>query len=388
MSAKPAFLLLALVTALACRTPAAAQDLITVEREQVLTSFGSVIWKTPRPLPVRHGVGNTVEVGHDGATSLRLHFKVGTAAAASTWAVEILSLNGEDTLWTYTPAAGEDSFWSRDVRGPRVKVRVISTQADSPLQVSVDGAAVTGTQVKPQAIDGPDEREKMENQTSDTLKTAAKAVARIRFIGDDNKQYFCTGFLVSSDLMMTNQHCPQSETEWRNALIDFDYNAAGAIPKVTTFKQFILSNVALDVSIFRLSWTPPGRVPLALEGATLQERRELIVIQHPAGEPKQVSRTGCIAIGVQLRGVTPLKTDFGHGCDTLGGSSGSGVMDISTLKVIGLHHLGFEPTDPCILNPNNPAHKCLVNRAVEMKQIIDFIKTKRPDISAEIGLTP
>jgi hypothetical protein len=250
----------------------------------------------------------------------------------------------------------------------------------------VDGVAITQTQFNPQAIVGKDDREKMANQ-SDDVKQLGKAVARIRFIGDDRRQYFCTGFLVSAGLLMTNQHCPQSESEWRSALIDFDYDAAGVIPKVTTLKQFVMSSEPLDMAIFRLSWTPPGRTPLQLDGTVPKDKDELLLIEHPAGEPKQVSRIDCVTSGIQLGGVTASATDFGHRCDTLGGSSGSGLMNPITNKVIGLHHLGFLPTDPCINNNTTP-DKCLVNRAVLMKLIIAFIKINRPDLSDELGLAP
>ena len=35
------------------------------------------------------------------------------------------------------------------------------------------------------------------------------------------------------------------------------------------------------------------------------------------------------------------RTDFGHFCDTLGGSSGSPILDWSSGLVVGLHHFGF-----------------------------------------------
>ena len=63
------------------------------------------------------------------------------------------------------------------------------------------------------------------------------------------------------------------------------------------------------------------------------------MIEHPAGESKQVSRVDCKVQGVDLIGRSTDKTDFGHTCDTLGGSSGSPVLDPAHLEVVGLHHL-------------------------------------------------
>jgi V8-like Glu-specific endopeptidase len=352
----------------------------------VLSSFGSVISKNPPiSIPVSQGDGNSVEIEQNGATSLRLHFNAMPAATDATWRVEIRS-PGDALLWVYTPVAGESTFWSNEVRGPRVKVRVISTQPQSPQQISVDGLAITKTKVKPRSIVGHDDREKITNQ-SDEVKALGKAVARIRFIGDDGLQYFCSGFLISTSLLMTNQHCPKSESEWRSALIDFDFDTPSANPKVTSFKQFVMSDESLDMAIFRLTFTPPGRSPLRLDGTLPHDNDALLLIEHPAGEPKQVSRIDCVASGIQLSGVTPNHTDFGHRCDTLGGSSGSTVVNPVTRTVVGLHHLGFLPTGPCINTTTTP-DRCLVNRAVIMGQIIAFIKANRPDVSAELGLSP
>src|SRR5882762_8068034 len=114
------------------------QQVITVERSKVLAQLGSVIWKTtPQQIPVKQGVGDSVVVRHDGATAMRLHFKVKTPTTLPTWMIEILN-SDESVLATYTPAAGETSFWTTEVRGPEVKVRVISVQLVGPEQVQVD----------------------------------------------------------------------------------------------------------------------------------------------------------------------------------------------------------------------------------------------------------
>jgi V8-like Glu-specific endopeptidase len=64
-----------------------------------------------------------------------------------------------------------------------------------------------------------------------------------------------------------------------------------------------------------------------------------MVIQHPGGEPKQVSFIACEAIQDPVDGRGP-ETDFTHTCDTAGGSSGAPVFDLQG-RLVGLHHYGF-----------------------------------------------
>jgi V8-like Glu-specific endopeptidase len=58
------------------------------------------------------------------------------------------------------------------------------------------------------------------------------------------------------------------------------------------------------------------------------------------------------------------KTDFGHGCTTSEGSSGSPVID-AHYKVIGLHHLGFDGS----------GRWASENRAVKASQFAKLIET-------------
>ena len=80
------------------------------------------------------------------------------------------------------------------------------------------------------------------------------------------------------------------------------------------------------------------------------------MVEHPAGEAKQVSRIDCKAIANPVAG-RATRTDFTHNCDTLGGSSGSGLLD-SQLMVVGLHHFGIGGDEPKF------------NRAVRVEPIV------------------
>ena len=90
-----------------------------------------------------------------------------------------------------------------------------------------------------------------------------------------------------------------------------------------------------------------------------------MIIQHPGGEPKKFSLEGCVVAGLQRAGASAEPTDFGHECDTKGGSSGSPVFDRTTGRVVGLHHFGFRE------GLDEP-----VNQAVEIGRILGDLRAQ------------
>jgi V8-like Glu-specific endopeptidase len=197
-------------------------------------------------------------------------------------------------------------------------------------------------------------------------KALAPSVARLRIMTDAG-QAFCTGFLVGDGLLLTNEHCVRTAEEAASLLVDFRYDSANAKPKVARGATLLRTSAALDYSLLRLSnpvETTLGRLHLET-AAPARERQELVIIQHPGGEPKQVSLEGCLVAGLQREGASPQKTDFGHECDTLGGSSGSPVLDRATGRVVGLHHFGFRE------GLDEP-----VNQAVEIGRILEDLSTQ------------
>lgn len=353
------------------------QFMNSAERSKILTTYGKVVWKQPAvQIPLGKGVGLVAsqQINENGAESLRIHFKVSASPQEPTWAIRLID-GGGNLIWLYSPKGSEiKEFWSGEVNGQTAKIEVYSTQENNPLQISVDRIAISMTPIIPQSITVPNNLEPISTQSS-IIKELGKSVARLRFVGDDGFEYVCSGFLISADLFMTNQHCPQSEGEWRSTLVDFDFDAENMLPVTLTFKEFVLSNAELDLAIFRLSTKTSGRTPLILDSnLVVTDDKSLLIIQHPAGESKQVSLIGCRTSGASLPGVTSKLTDFGHLCDTIGGSSGSPIVYLASGKIVGLHHFGFN---------ENSIKK--VNQSVSVRAIADFIKTKRPDIWVEMG---
>ncbi|MBC8112620.1 MAG: trypsin-like peptidase domain-containing protein, partial [Verrucomicrobia bacterium] len=177
---------------------------------------------------------------------------------------------------------------------------------------------------------------------------SAKAVARITLISQAGREMgFGTGFLVGKNLLITNNHVFQSDSDTRNSLIEFGYEAdENGSPKMPIAfrldpdKLFITSK-ALD---FTLVYVQPqsidGKTPLSDFGSI-----ELIgqpgksatgkfvsIIQHPSGNRK--------SIALRNNKVIDIFDDFVHyETDTEPGSSGSPAFN-DDWELIALHHSG------------------------------------------------
>jgi hypothetical protein len=354
--------------------PAAQAGILRIERGRVL-AIGADVVKNDTVIMTKPGKTIVKDIPKSGVRSMRLRINLASAPKNGSWKLKISGSAGTPP-WVYSPAqAGGGAFaWSDDISGSSARVEISSDPQTPPFELAIDRIALAQPHAAPRSITPPDQREDIASQTSDR-KQLGKAVARLRFIGDDEITYVCTGFLISADLFITNHHCPQSESEWRSSLIDFDYDSASAKGKTLRFKSFIVSDSERDFAIFRLAEPLKDRQPLSLSVAAPAENSPLLIIEHPGGEPKQVSRLDCRVKGAEVEGTSTMKTDFGHECDTLGGSSGSPVFDPKSQKVVGLHHLGFDGSSTQ-----------LVNRAVRIGSIVDFIRQKEPSLIGALNL--
>lgn len=350
----------------------AAETPLRIKRAEVLASDGRVVNRNVilGPLQKAPGLAFRQTVDEPGSKSVRLRFKVRTPG--SNWAVKVLGRDARPAWWVSSGEVAGDRFWSADVAGSQATIEVYSTIADNPLVLVIDGVAVARDPVKPASLTIPDERAPIGTQSAQ-IRGWGRSVVRLRFVGDDGERYFCSGLLVSRDLLLTNDHCMQSEDETQSALVDFDYDAGTSPESGALLKEKLVADAALDYALYRLA-QDSGRSPLRLRASTPPQDQALLLLQHPGGEAKQVSLRGCTVKVAQVEGASATRTDFGHLCDTLGGSSGSPVMDPASGDVIGLHHFGFREgaADP-------------FNQAVQIGLILDHLHMARPDVFPEIG---
>lgn len=201
--------------------------------------------------------------------------------------------------------------------------------------------------------------------------SAERARARaVGYLSLPAKGARCTAFLITEDVVMTNHHCVPDADAARGATVDFDRELGVPAAQRTRYAcaQLLGNDAALDYALLACDGRPGasrGVLPLQPEAAT--KGRALYVLQQncdyyrdPSCEPtKKLSRGVLTAVGSRL----------GHDADTLGGSSGSPVLDAETHQVIGLHNVGIG---------GDGAGRGIENGAVPMTRILPALAARFP----------
>lgn len=388
MNRKIPTLLFAVMLYAISTAPVHAQQLIAERNKRVSRSGRLDAKSKTKFFPVGNGVGEIVSRPiranqQDGAVkALRLHFafnadEVERAGQSGKWAMIVKDFAGNE-LWTFDSASDSDfdEFWSAELPAGAVNVTVKSEVPNSVLKLVCDKRIEYVKPVQEKSIIGDDESIEFTRVTDLNQLRWGKSVARLTFVSqEENEVLTCTGFLVAPRLFITNDHCPRGDKERKSAIVEFDYDSEKAKTKIYRLKGELIRNEPLDFAFFELNKPISDREPLKLltKEQSLGNGMNLIVIQHPAGLPKRLAASKC-SVKMPETGLQP-PTDFGHECDTQGGSSGSPVQTPSGL-VIGIHHYGF---DTSITDP-----KLQFNQAVMMKEIIDFLKRTKSDKARKV----
>lgn len=303
-----------------------------------------------------------------GAKYVRLHFSDIRDQSPSNYTVVVRDRNSR-AVQTFVKGefSAKPDFWTRVIDGDYARVEVVAQMRPSGLTFKLSEIAYQQNMGAPFSITIPDEREAVFNYRSHPqLFARSRAVAKLTFI-DGAFSAMCTGFLISEDRMLTNEHCINRQEVCENAVALFGYevgeNGSLSLGEQYRCAELIKFDATLDYALIRLAGNP-GSVwgKLELTRRLPAQDEQAYMIQHPAGEPKQISRKGCLVTTPAADG-NASGTDFGHKCDTLGGSSGSPVLG-RDFAVVGLHHFGFDASDLKWREEN---------RAVQMKRVMDHL---------------
>ncbi|MGE6369853.1 DNA/RNA non-specific endonuclease [Planococcus kocurii] len=210
----------------------------------------------------------------------------------------------------------------------------------------------------------------------------SKAVCRIAIRGKNGQlEGYGTGFLVSPNLLLTNNHVLETAESAMYAVAEFNYqDDVHFMPlEIISFRLdprlFFITNEALDFTLVAVEPNNSNAVPLSNFGylpllpkpGKILEGEYVTIIQHPNGGPK--------AITIRENEVKFISSDFvQYVSDTEPGSSGSPVFNDQWM-VVSLHHAGIpDPNDNSVW---------IANEGIRISSIIQHLSDKRGGIENE-----
>lgn len=200
------------------------------------------------------------------------------------------------------------------------------------------------------------------------LRTAIPSVGRIQLIGHPWLDWAGTGWVAGDEVIVTNRHVAEifarrdaDRFVFRPALagaldarVDFreEHEVAEPAEVAVTEVLHIEDEPGPDMAFLRVRWDGSGRPPIRL-ATSVDEGRDVAVIGYPAKDtrtriPHEMDRIFGNIYNVkrlapgQLVRHTDERGLVNHDCTTLGGNSGSAVVDLASGEALALHFAGRE----------------------------------------------
>lgn len=264
---------------------------------------------------------------------------------------EIQKLDSSSFRWT-SEGPEEPSIadrWTEPVPGQKFQIELHAGTTTPKLRVSVEEVNISFFRPGVKAITTG------HNDMRDLLAVVgvgrehrrynfSRSIAIIHLIMSDGsgRETNCTGFLLTQDVIMTNQHCISADWQLETAKAVFGFESLPPVPTESDqipFTRILMQDQTLDFAVLELKWA--ARVvwqPARIDTQPLTKNQQLILIQHPSNQPKAFSLIGCTVDSVVVADLPKYSNDFYHLCDCEGGSSGAPVIDDTTGRVVGLQH--------------------------------------------------
>lgn len=208
-----------------------------------------------------------------------------------------------------------------------------------------------------------------ENAAKKNIETAIRAVGRIEVPGHPRLPYIGTGFVVGEGLIMTNRHVAEIAISGlgRRGLtfrpgfttqIDFKREINPTDPEPVQLTSVVMIHPYWDMALLKADGLPAEHAMLSLstEAPEELENHEVAVIGYPAqdirndialqnrifGGVYDVKRLqpGVLRQRGEIESYGNEVNALTHDCSTLGGNSGSLVVDVETGEIVALHFAG------------------------------------------------
>ena len=199
--------------------------------------------------------------------------------------------------------------------------------------------------------------------SSSQLQRAVGAVGRINVSGRDDVPYVGTGWLIEKDAVVTNRHVAREFgqkgrggfTLKKSAGVSIDFLEEAGRPDRLSFPiveiMHIEDDTGPDFALLRVGEARGQELapPIPLSTSSPRATQQVAVIGYPARDSRAPdaqlvqSIFGDVFDKKRLAPgqLTEAKADvLLHDCSTLGGNSGSVVLDLATGHAVGLHFAG------------------------------------------------
>ena len=256
---------------------------------------------------------------------------------------------------------------------------------------------------------GPEAQELVERmrQQGSRLFSLLPLIGRIDVVNFPNIDFVGTGWFVDTEIVVTNRHVASLIARWDGRQFAFSRGVGGQIiesslcnahefddlapdaSRIFKVKEVLYiepENGPNDIAFLKVERRTSGNGPSFISVAPSDAADELpvCVVGYPARAPKRlipdqdlmkqlyrdrfdVKRAAPGFTSGLERGSTT------HDCTTLGGNSGSVVLDLATGQAVGLHYAGIYEED---------------NFAVRASVLTDYIKRKRWNLPPVIETQP
>ncbi len=205
------------------------------------------------------------------------------------------------------------------------------------------------------------------------LDAAIPSVGRVEMISSV-PPYIGTAWMITNDIAVTNRHVALEFASRENGRWDFRRTPTGKkIRMRVDFREEYLQTVTFDAEITEIIFVAdsvdsepdlafirlrsngmPLPPPLPLFDGEVRDGQKLAVIGYPAEDSRngEADQARIFSNIFDVKRLAPGELTgtignlvFTHDCSTLGGNSGSPVIDIETGTVVGLHFAGEYLTD-------------------------------------------
>ncbi|MEP7153019.1 MAG: serine protease [Nitrospira sp.] len=166
-----------------------------------------------------------------------------------------------------------------------------------------------------------------------------------------------SGFLISKSLFVTNKHVLDMLSSGTNKLargqaaVRFREEYNSRTEKPVDILEVVAVHPTLDMSLFRIEdqVMEDNRIPLNIETAGMKAGQSVVAVGYPFEDvvrnPVFISALFGDRFGVKRAApgeiVGTANESIFHDCSTLGGNSGSPILSMDKVRVVGVHRDGF-----------------------------------------------